>query len=37
MTTMTQLKQTFKRGDVVLVLLPNSNLTTAKTPPALIV
>lgn len=27
----------FKRGDVVLVLFPNSNLTTAKTRPALIV
>jgi mRNA interferase MazF len=37
MTTMTQPKQTFKRGDVVLVLFPNSNLTTAKTRPALIV
>ena len=37
MTTMTQPKQTFKRGDVVLVLFPNYNLTTAKTRPALIV
>lgn len=37
MTTMTQPKQIFKRGDVVLVLFPNSNLTTAKTRPALIV
>ena len=37
MTTMTQPKQTFKRGDVVLVLFPNSNLTTVKTRPALIV
>ncbi|MEH2289151.1 type II toxin-antitoxin system PemK/MazF family toxin [Nostoc sp.] len=37
MTTMTQPKQTFKRGDVVLILFPNSNLTTAKTRPALIV
>ncbi|MEA5605976.1 type II toxin-antitoxin system PemK/MazF family toxin [Nostoc sp. UHCC 0252] len=37
MTTMTQPKPTFKRGDVVLVLFPNSNLTTAKTRPALIV
>ncbi|WP_335232923.1 type II toxin-antitoxin system PemK/MazF family toxin [Nostoc sp.] len=37
MITMTQPKQTFKRGDVVLVLFPNSNLTTAKTRPALIV
>ncbi|WP_335112492.1 type II toxin-antitoxin system PemK/MazF family toxin [Nostoc sp.] len=34
---MTQPKQTFKRGDLVLVLFPNSNLTTAKTGPALIV
>ncbi|GEM_PF-3517196 len=30
-------KQIFKRGDVVLVLFPNSSLTTAKTRPALIV
>ena len=37
MTTMTRPKQLFKRGDVVLVLFPNSNLTTAKTRPALIV
>jgi mRNA interferase MazF len=37
MTIMTQPKQSFKRGDVVLVLFPNSNLTTAKTRPALIV
>jgi mRNA interferase MazF len=37
MITMMQPKQTFKRGDVVLVLFPNSNLTTAKTRPALIV
>ncbi|WP_373529972.1 type II toxin-antitoxin system PemK/MazF family toxin [Nostoc sp.] len=34
---MTQPKQSFKRGDVALVLFPNSNLTTAKTRPALIV
>ncbi|WP_341527995.1 type II toxin-antitoxin system PemK/MazF family toxin [Nostoc sp. UHCC 0302] len=34
---MTQPKQTLKRGDVVLVLFPNSNLTTAKTRPAVIV
>jgi len=27
----------FKRGDVVLVLYPNSNLTTAKTRPALVI
>ena len=33
MTTM----PTFKRGDVVLVLFPNSDLRTAKTRPALIV
>ena len=30
-------KQTYKRGDVVLVLFPNSNLYTAKTRPALVV
>jgi mRNA interferase MazF len=34
---MTQPKQTVKRGDVVLVLFPNSNLKTAKTRPALVV
>ncbi len=33
MTTM----PTFKRGDVVLVLFPNSDLRTAKTRPALVV
>lgn len=37
MTTMTQLKQTVNRGDVALVLFPNSNLSSAKTRPALIV
>ncbi|TVP58446.1 MAG: type II toxin-antitoxin system PemK/MazF family toxin [Nodularia sp. (in: Bacteria)] len=37
MTTMIQPKLTFSRGDVVLVLFPNSNLTAAKTRPALIV
>lgn len=37
MMTMTQLKPNFKRGDVVLVLFPNSDLTTAKTRPAIIV
>lgn len=34
---MTQPKPTVRRNDVVLVLFPNSNLTTAKTRPALIV
>jgi mRNA interferase MazF len=34
---MMQPKTTFKRGDVALVLFPNSNLTSAKTRPALIV
>jgi mRNA interferase MazF len=29
-------KPSYKRGDVVLVLFPNSNLRTAKTRPALI-
>ena len=37
MTTTTSSKQTHKRGDVVLVLFPNSDLRTAKTRPALIV
>lgn len=36
MTTM-QPKLTVKRGDVVLVSFPNSDLTSAKTRPALIV
>jgi mRNA interferase MazF len=34
---MTQLKPIFKRGDIVLVSFPNSDLTSAKTLPALIV
>ncbi|AFZ37496.1 transcriptional modulator of MazE/toxin, MazF [Stanieria cyanosphaera PCC 7437] len=37
MITMTQPKPTLNRGDVVLVLFPNSNLSSAKTRPALIV
>lgn len=37
MTTMTQPKATVNRGDVVLFLFPNSNLSSAKTRPALIV
>lgn len=37
MMTTTQPKPTFKRGDVVLVLFPNSNLISSKTRPALIV
>lgn len=37
MTTMTQQNLIIKRGDVVLVLFPDSNLTTAKTRPALVV
>ena len=37
MTTMTQPKQTYKRGDVVLMLFPHSDLRTAKTRPALVV
>ena len=37
MTTMTQPKQTYKRGDVALVLFPHSDLRTAKTRPALVV
>jgi mRNA interferase MazF len=34
---MTTPKPSCKRGDVVLVLFPNSNLQTAKTRPALVV
>jgi len=34
---MIQPKQTFKRGDIVLVSFPNSDLISAKTRPALIV
>ncbi len=37
MTTTTPSKPVDKRGDVVLVLFPNSDLRTAKTRPALIV
>lgn len=37
MTTMTQPKLSCKRGDVVLVLFPNSDLRTAKTRPALVI
>ncbi|NJN92386.1 MAG: type II toxin-antitoxin system PemK/MazF family toxin [Leptolyngbyaceae cyanobacterium RM2_2_4] len=37
MTTMMQPKPTVSRGDVALVLFPNSNLSSAKTRPALIV
>lgn len=34
---MTLPAQAFRRGDVVLVLFPNTNLRTAKTRPALVV
>ena len=37
MTTMTQSNLTYKRGDVILVLFPDSNLLTAKPRPGLIV
>ncbi len=37
MTTMTKQNPTYKRGDVILVLFPSSNLLTAKRRPALIV
>ena len=37
MTIMMQSKPTYKRGDVVLVLFPHSNLKTAKVRPALVV
>lgn len=34
---MTTMKRTFRRGDVVLVLFPHSDLKTAKPRPALVV
>ena len=37
MTATTQSKPTYKRGDVVLVLFPHSDLRTAKPRPALLV
>ena len=37
MTTMKMPNPNYKRGDVILVLFPHSNLLTAKTRPALIV
>ena len=37
MTTMTPPSPGYKRGDVVLVLFPDSNLRTAKRRPALVV
>jgi mRNA interferase MazF len=37
MTITTQPKLSYRRGDVVLVLFPNSDLRTAKLRPALIV
>ena len=37
MTTMTQPKQIYKRGDIVLMLFPHSDLRTAKTRPVLVV
>ena len=37
MMTTTPPKRTFKRGDVALVLFPNSDLISSKTRPALIV
>lgn len=37
MIIMKSQKQKLKRGDIVLVLFPNSDLVTAKTRPALIV
>ena len=36
MTTMTQPKLPYKRGEICLVLFPHSDLRTAKTRPALI-
>ncbi len=37
MTIMTPLMPNYKRGDIVLVLFPHSDLRTAKTRPALII
>lgn len=37
MITMTLLNPSYKRGDVVLVFFPNSNLTSAKRRPALVI
>lgn len=37
MTTTIPTKPLYKRGDIVLVLFPNSDLQTAKTRPALVV
>lgn len=37
MTTTTQPKQIYKRGNIVLILFPHSDLRTAKTRPALVV
>jgi mRNA interferase MazF len=37
MTTTTQPRPTYRRGDVVLVLFPHSDLRTAKARPALLV
>ncbi|MGB4870840.1 MAG: type II toxin-antitoxin system PemK/MazF family toxin [Candidatus Promineifilaceae bacterium] len=37
MTIMTQPKPTYKRGDVILVLFPHSNLKTAKVRPTLVI
>ena len=37
MITMMKLKPNYKRGDVILVFFPHSNLSTAKTRPALVV
>lgn len=34
---MTQQRPFYKRGDVILVLFPHSNLSTAKTRPALVI
>ena len=37
MTTTTLLKSAYKRGEIILVLFPHSDLRTAKTRPALVV
>ncbi len=37
MTIMKQPNPNYKRGDIILVLFPHSNLSTAKTRPALVV
>ena len=37
MITMIKAKPNYKRGDIILALFPHSNLSTAKTRPALVI